>query len=68
MGFQKIDFNQQFFSEFRKDPKNTFKRYGIDIQPSDAEFFKQDFQHISFDDFKIRLEKSRFFNFFDFAG
>jgi hypothetical protein len=68
MAFQKVDFNKEFFNEFSKDPKNTFKNYGIEFLPADDAFFKQDFKKMSFDDFKSRIEKSRFFNFFDFSA
>lgn len=66
--FNKVDFNQEFFNEFRKNPKETFKRYGIEFNDSDANFFGQDFKSMSFSEFKERLEKSRFFNFFDFTA
>lgn len=64
--FNKVNFSKEFFREFQKDPKGTFEKYGIEWKPSDENFFKQDFSRFSFEEFKKRLEKSRFFEFFIF--
>lgn len=64
----KVTFDKKFFDEFRQDPKKTFSKYGINFSEGDTNFFSQDFQHMSFDEFKSRLEKSRFFGFFDFSA
>lgn len=68
MGMKKICFSKEFFNEFCKAPEVTFRKYGIEFDDKDAAFFRQRFDQMTFDDFKHRVEKSRFISIFDFRG
>lgn len=62
-----MKFKQDFLREFREDPKNSLKKYGIDFSPQEeANFKKEEMRNWSDEQLQERFSKSRFFSMFDF--
>ena len=67
MANRNMQFKQEFMREFREDPQNSLKKYGIEMKPNELEMFnKEEVKSMTDEQLFDRFSKSRFMSMFDF--